>query len=201
MPPLRKKQRYSLSSTDRHCDGSDYAVVDDVDCDSESEEVVCQGVSTASGSEPGGSVPLVVGGVFMVGAQPPTSYELDLRYEYARQHVYLLRNVRVGDLQVPTHCKAEPRVARQTGISSVDSLSSFLRMQRSDGPKKTRHLRLLLTPVPPRTPNGSRLGHGISVTWPAWSTTRWPIRGSPGLWLAFLGRGVKSYSSLRAHCH
>ncbi|CAE7444605.1 hypothetical protein AK812_SmicGene39339 [Symbiodinium microadriaticum] len=100
MPPLRKKQRYSLSSTDRHCDGSDYAVVDDVDCDSESEEVVCQGVSTASGSEPGGSVPLVVGGVFMVGAQPPTSYELDLRYEYARQHVYLLRNVRVGDLQV-----------------------------------------------------------------------------------------------------
>ncbi|CAE7356962.1 unnamed protein product, partial [Symbiodinium sp. KB8] len=63
------------------------------------KEAVCQGVSAASGSELGGSVPLVVGGVFMVGAQPPTSYELDLRYEYARQHVYLLRNVRVGDLQ------------------------------------------------------------------------------------------------------
>ncbi|CAE7389337.1 POL [Symbiodinium microadriaticum] len=30
-----------------------------------------------------------------------------VREEYARPHVYLLRNVRVGDLQVPTHCKAE----------------------------------------------------------------------------------------------
>ena len=106
MPPQRKEQRYSLSSSERYCSCSEYTVADDVDCDSESEEAVCPGVSAASGSELGGSVPLVVGGVFMVGAQPPTSYELDLRYEYARQHVYLLRNVRVGDLQVPTHCKA-----------------------------------------------------------------------------------------------
>ena len=107
MPPLREKQRYSLSSPDRHCHGSDYAVAEETEPESDSEEVVYQGVSRMSSSRPGGSTPLLVNGVFMVGAQPPTSYELDLRYEYARQQVYLLRNVRVGDLQVPTHCKAE----------------------------------------------------------------------------------------------
>ena len=102
----------------------------------------------------------------MVGAQPPTSYELDLRYEYARQHVYLLRNVRVGDLQVPTHCKAEAMA--ETGISSVVSLTTFLRMQRSDGPRKGQDLRLMPTPVPQRIPNSSRSGHGTLVTWLVW---------------------------------
>ena len=107
MPPLRKKQRYSLSSPDRRCQGSAYEVAEETEPESDSEEVVCQGVSQPSGSGPSVSKPLTVNGVFMVGAQPPTSYEQDCRYEYARQKVYLLRNVRVDDLQVPNHCKAE----------------------------------------------------------------------------------------------
>ncbi|OLQ06642.1 hypothetical protein AK812_SmicGene10006 [Symbiodinium microadriaticum] len=107
MPPLRKKQRYSLPSSDRHCHGSDYAVAEETEPESDSEDAVYQGVSRADSSKPGGITTLLVNGIFMVGAQPPTSYELDLRYEYSQQQVYLLRNVRVGDLQVPNLCKAE----------------------------------------------------------------------------------------------
>ncbi|OLP84072.1 hypothetical protein AK812_SmicGene35093 [Symbiodinium microadriaticum] len=46
-------------------------------------------------------------GIFMVGSCPLTSYEQDLRYVYARQQVYLIRNVSLAGLCVPSACKAE----------------------------------------------------------------------------------------------
>ena len=54
-----------------------------------------------------GSLSAVVGGVYMVGAMPITSYEEDLKYEYAQRQTYLIRGVNTEGLCVPGHCRCE----------------------------------------------------------------------------------------------
>ena len=46
-------------------------------------------------------------GVYFVGERPLMSFETDMMYGFAKQHIYLIRGVDMQGLQVPGECRAE----------------------------------------------------------------------------------------------
>ena len=152
MPP-QKKQRCTqmaaiqISEGEGACDTLD----DSMDLDCLLEDVECQWYPEVVPAR-------TLSGIFMVGSCPLTSYEQDLRYAYARQQVYLIRNVSLAGLCVPSACKAE--ALAQPGVSCNDFCPFFRKTLEFAG------IKILLCPVFRCSDrNASPLVLGILATW------------------------------------
>ncbi|CAE7657367.1 unnamed protein product, partial [Symbiodinium sp. KB8] len=110
MPPQKRQRRAPTEAVQPYeGEGASGTLEDSMDLDCLLEEVECQWSPDVSGVATGAmeAPARTLGGIFMVGSCPLTSYEQDLRYACARQQVYLIRNVSLSGLCVPSECKAE----------------------------------------------------------------------------------------------
>ena len=110
MPPQKRQRRAPTEAVQPYeGEGASGTLEDSMDLDCLLEEVECQWSPDVSGVATGAmeAPARTLGGIFMVGSCLLTSYEQDLRYAYARQQVYLIRNVSLSGLCVPSECKAE----------------------------------------------------------------------------------------------
>ena len=101
MPPQKKQRRAQMAAVQiSEGEGACGAIEDSLDHDCLLDDAECLWSPEVVPAR-------TLSGIFMVGSCPLTSYEQDLRYAYARQQVYLIRNVSLAGLCVPSACKAE----------------------------------------------------------------------------------------------